>query len=43
MEADLAFLREQGSIVVKPALGEQGRGIVRQWSTILDQALAAAR
>jgi GNAT-family acetyltransferase (TIGR03103 family) len=27
MEADLAFLREQGSIVVKPALGEQGRGI----------------
>jgi GNAT-family acetyltransferase (TIGR03103 family) len=25
--ADLAFLREHGSIVVKPALGEQGRGI----------------
>jgi GNAT-family acetyltransferase (TIGR03103 family) len=26
-DADLAFLRELGSIVVKPALGEQGRGI----------------
>lgn len=27
MDADLAFLAELGSIVVKPALGEQGRGI----------------
>lgn len=27
MDADLAFLAEFGSIVVKPALGEQGRGI----------------
>ncbi|MDB5841839.1 MAG: acetyltransferase-like protein [Herminiimonas sp.] len=26
-QADAAFLREYGSIVVKPALGEQGRGI----------------
>jgi GNAT-family acetyltransferase (TIGR03103 family) len=26
-EADAAFLREHGSVVVKPALGEQGRGI----------------
>ena len=26
-EADLAFLRERGVVVVKPALGEQGKGI----------------
>jgi len=26
-EADAAFLREHGSVVVKPAMGEQGRGI----------------
>jgi GNAT-family acetyltransferase (TIGR03103 family) len=37
--ADLAFLREHGSIVVKPALGEQGRGIsvdVRSEEHMLD-------
>jgi GNAT-family acetyltransferase (TIGR03103 family) len=44
-EADLAFLREQGAIVVKPALGEQGRGIsvgVRTEEE-LDQAIERAR
>jgi GNAT-family acetyltransferase (TIGR03103 family) len=45
MEADLAFLREQGSIVVKPALGEQGRGISVGVGTEdeLRQALERAR
>ena len=45
MEADLAFLREQGSIVVKPALGEQGRGISVGVSTEdeLRQALERAQ
>ena len=45
MAADLAFLRELGSIVVKPALGEQGRGIsvgVRTKEE-LEQALERAR
>jgi GNAT-family acetyltransferase (TIGR03103 family) len=45
MAADLAFLRELGSIVVKPALGEQGRGIsvgVRTEEE-LEQALERAR
>jgi GNAT-family acetyltransferase (TIGR03103 family) len=45
MDADLAFLREQGSIVVKPALGEQGRGISVGVGTEdeLRQALELAR
>ena len=45
MDADLAFLREQGSIVVKPALGEQGRGISVGVSTEdeLRQALERAQ
>ena len=44
-DADLAFLREHGAIVVKPALGEQGRGIsvgVRTHDE-LDQAIERAR
>jgi GNAT-family acetyltransferase (TIGR03103 family) len=44
-EADLAFLREHGAIVVKPALGEQGRGIsvgVRTQDE-LEQAIERAR
>nr|WP_314629685.1 N-acetylglutaminylglutamine synthetase [uncultured Noviherbaspirillum sp.] len=44
-DADLAFLREQGAIVVKPALGEQGRGIsvgVRTEEE-LEQAIERAR
>jgi GNAT-family acetyltransferase (TIGR03103 family) len=44
-DADLAFLREHGSIVVKPALSEQGRGIsvgVRTEKE-LEQALDLAR
>jgi GNAT-family acetyltransferase (TIGR03103 family) len=44
-DADRAFLRELGSIVVKPALGEQGRGISVGVGTEeeLGQALDRAR
>ena len=44
-DADLAFLREHDAIVVKPAMGEQGRGISVGVRTPgeLDQAIERAR
>ena len=44
-DADLAFMREHGAIVVKPAMGEQGRGISVGVRTPgeLDQAIERAR
>ncbi|MEE4190231.1 MAG: N-acetylglutaminylglutamine synthetase [Halieaceae bacterium] len=44
-DANVAFLEEHGSIVVKPAVGEQGNGITVGVSSAeeLDRALAQAR
>ncbi|HYD95342.1 MAG TPA: N-acetylglutaminylglutamine synthetase [Noviherbaspirillum sp.] len=43
-EADVAFLREHGAVVVKPALGEQGKGVFVDVRTEeqLDEAIRRA-